>query len=72
MVKVATPAASSGTEVDTPATVKVTAPLGVPVAATGLTVAVKVTVCPTEDGFALLVTTVVEAACGTVTLAVFE
>ena len=68
VVNVATPAASSGTGVVAPLAVKVTVPVGVPVASTGLTVAVNVTFCPTSDGFGLLSTTVVEPGCGTVTV----
>ena len=45
-----------------------TVPVGSPVASTGLTVAVKVTSCPTTDGFGAFNTTVVEPGLGTSTV----
>ena len=62
------PVRGSSTAVVVPLTEKVTVPVGVPVASTGLTVAVNVTPCPTTDGLGALSTTVVEPGCRTVTV----
>jgi hypothetical protein len=71
VVRVATPSASRASgpdEVATPLTVKVTVPLGTPLARFGLTVAVDGTLCPTKDGFGAFSRTVVEPGFGTVTV----
>src|SRR3954447_7334952 len=57
----------------TPSTLNWTVPVRVPApGATGLTVAVKVTDCPTTDGFCELVTPVVVLALLTVCVSVLE
>ena len=67
-VIVAAPEASSvAVPIGEPPSENVTVPVGVPVpGGFGLTVAVKVTGCPTTDGFAEEVTTVAVAVTGTV------